>query len=218
MVFLRFPIQAQDVGALDDNELAAEIRLLGEVMAAVASIDRPLTGVEVDGALGVAALPLRSPQRDRAMTTDEFGVRRGSVPARDRTENDTMSDKRQARITSVHTVGVPVTDQDRALEFYVGTLGFDKLTDAPVEQLGGRWIVVAPAGSATTLALVPANPATPAGVPTGIRLSTNDARALHEALTSQGVETGELLVWPGVPPMFAIKDPDHNGLSVSEVS
>jgi catechol 2,3-dioxygenase-like lactoylglutathione lyase family enzyme len=34
-----------------------------------------------------------------------------------------------ARITEVGTVFVPVSDQDRALEFYVGTLGFEKRVD-----------------------------------------------------------------------------------------
>jgi len=32
-------------------------------------------------------------------------------------------------ITAVGTVIVPVTDQDRALEFYVGTLGFEVRID-----------------------------------------------------------------------------------------
>lgn len=128
----------------------------------------------------------------------------------------TMSDTPRARITSVHTVGVPVTDQDRAVEFYVGTLGLDKLMDAPVEQLGGRWIVVGPSGSGTTLALVPATPGVPAGVATGIRLGTDDAAALHATLIGRGADVGELLTWPGVPAMFAIKDPDGNGLSVTE--
>jgi lactoylglutathione lyase len=59
-------------------------------------------------------------------------------------------------ITGVRTIGVPVTDQDRAVEFYVGTLELDKRLDVPVEQLGGRWIEVAPPGSTTTIALVPA--------------------------------------------------------------
>jgi catechol 2,3-dioxygenase-like lactoylglutathione lyase family enzyme len=59
-------------------------------------------------------------------------------------------------ITGIRTVGVPVTDQDRAVEFYVGVLGLEKRLDVPAEQLGGRWIEVAPPGSATTIALVPA--------------------------------------------------------------
>jgi lactoylglutathione lyase len=119
-------------------------------------------------------------------------------------------------ITGVRTVGVPVTDQDRAVEFYVGTLGLDKRLDAPVEQLGGRWIEVAPAGSTTTIALVPARPGAPASVETGIRLTTTDATSLHQELAARGFEVGELLRWDDVPPMFAIRDPDGNGLEIVE--
>ena len=74
------------------------------------------------------------------------------------------------RITGVGTVGVPVTDQDRALEFYVGRLGFEKRRDLPFGD--ARWIEVAPPGSATTIALVAG------GIPAGIRLvSDGSARA-----------------------------------------
>jgi lactoylglutathione lyase len=121
-----------------------------------------------------------------------------------------------ATITDVRTVGVPVTDQDRAVAFYVDTLGFEKRLDAPVEQLGGRWIEVAPPRAATTIALVPARHGVPAGVETGIRLTAADAAAVHEDLQSRGVDVGELLRWPGVPPMFAVRDPDGNGLEVVE--
>jgi catechol 2,3-dioxygenase-like lactoylglutathione lyase family enzyme len=34
------------------------------------------------------------------------------------------------KITGVYTVGVPVSDQDRAIDFYEGTLGFAKRLDA----------------------------------------------------------------------------------------
>lgn len=119
-------------------------------------------------------------------------------------------------ITGVRTIGVPVTDQDRAIEFYVGTLGLDKRMDVPAEQLGGRWIEVAPAGSATTIALIPAHPGATTGVETGIRLTTADAAAAHQELVAGGVEVGELLRWDGVPPMFALRDPDGNGLEIVE--
>ena len=56
-----------------------------------------------------------------------------------------MNDQTKAQITGVHTVGVPVTGQDRALEFYVGTLGLAKRLDVPYGE-GGRWIEVAPPG------------------------------------------------------------------------
>jgi lactoylglutathione lyase len=119
-------------------------------------------------------------------------------------------------ITGVRTIGVPVTDQDRAVEFYVGTLGLEKRLDVPAEQLGGRWIEVAPPGSTTTIALVPARPGATTGVETGIRLTTADAVSLHEELVARGVGVDELLRWEGVPPMFAFRDPDGNGLEITE--
>ena len=87
------------------------------------------------------------------------------------------------RITEVATVGVPVTDQDRALHFYAGTLGFDKRLDAPFGP-GLRWIEVAPAGASTTVASTPAPPGARVGVDTGIRLTTRDAQADHTELTA----------------------------------
>ncbi|WP_433323032.1 VOC family protein [Spirillospora sp. CA-294931] len=122
----------------------------------------------------------------------------------------------QPKITGVRTIAVPVTDQDRAVEFYVGTLGLEKRLDAPMEQLGGRWIEVAAPGAQTSLALTPANQGTPAGVETGVRLVTPDAAVLHKALTEAGVDADDLLLWDGIPPMFVLRDPDGNGLAVVE--
>jgi catechol 2,3-dioxygenase-like lactoylglutathione lyase family enzyme len=127
-----------------------------------------------------------------------------------------MNEETTSPITGVRTVGVPVSDQDRALGFYVETLGLEKRLDAPVEQFGGRWIEVAPPGETMTIALVPAREGLPTGVETGIRLTTGAAAAVHADLQARGVEVGELLHWPGVPPMFAVHDPDGNGLEIVE--
>ena len=122
------------------------------------------------------------------------------------------------QVLSLRTVGVPVTDQDRSLDFYVGTLGMNKQLDAPLDELGARWIEVAPGDGGTTLALVLAKDQLPSGVETGIRLTTVDAAALHRHLFDLGVSVGELLNWPGVPPMFAFQDPDGNGLEIVQAS
>ena len=37
-----------------------------------------------------------------------------------------------ADITGIHTVGVPVADQDKALAFYTGTLGLSTRMDVPM--------------------------------------------------------------------------------------
>jgi len=118
-------------------------------------------------------------------------------------------------ISEVRTVGVPVADQDRALSFYVDTLGFDKRVDAPAGP-GRRWIEVAPPGAATTIALVLAHDGLTAGVETGIRLTTPSADTLHAELVARAVDVDEVLRWEGVPPMFAFRDQDGNGLEIVE--
>jgi lactoylglutathione lyase len=119
-------------------------------------------------------------------------------------------------ITGIYTVGVPVTDQDRALEFYVDTLGLEKRVDVSLERFGGRWIEVASRGAPVSIALVPERDGVPSGVETGIRLTTPDADVVHADLQSRGVDVGEMLRWPEAPAMFVIRDQDGNGLEVVE--
>ncbi len=129
-----------------------------------------------------------------------------------------MDETQTTRITDVGTVGVPVTDQDRALRFYVDTVGFEKRMDAAFGE-GERWIEVAPPGATTTIALVRAREGVPAGVETGIRFATEDATADHANLQARGVDVDvEVLRWPGVPPMFYFRDPDGNRLVIVERS
>lgn len=131
--------------------------------------------------------------------------------------SDDQSEETKVRITGVAAVGIPVRDQDLALAFYVDTLGMEKQLDVPTPG-GGRWVTVAPAGSpGPALALVAAHEGLPAGVETGIRLTTPDAGAAHARLSAAGVPVGEVLRWPGVPPMFTLKDPDGNGLELIEL-
>ncbi len=121
----------------------------------------------------------------------------------------------KTHITGVRTVSVPVSDQDTALEFYVGTLGFTKRLDTPTPN-GGRWIELVPGDDAILLTLEPAAPGTSRGA-IGIRFTTEDAEAAQAALAGAGVDTDEILRWPGVPAMFAFRDPDGNAFSVTEV-
>ena len=118
-------------------------------------------------------------------------------------------------ITGIRTIGVPVSDQDRALEFYLGRLGFEKRLDADMGG-GRRWIEVAPPGEATTVALIRARDDLPAGVETGIRFVAADAEAVHADLRAGGVDVDEVLRWPGVPPMFGFRDADGNGMEIVE--
>ena len=57
-----------------------------------------------------------------------------------------MSQRKNARgIRAVGRVVVPVTDQDRSLDFYTRVLGFEVRTDAVADE-SGRWLEVAPHG------------------------------------------------------------------------
>jgi catechol 2,3-dioxygenase-like lactoylglutathione lyase family enzyme len=122
-----------------------------------------------------------------------------------------------ARITEIGRVMVPVSDQQRALDFYVGTLGFEKRMDVPYGN-GDRWIEVAPPGTATAIALVPPRQGDPVGVETRISLSTDDAGAAHAALSDRGVDVDPEVMRMGgpVPPMFFFRDQDGNSLLLVE--
>jgi lactoylglutathione lyase len=120
-------------------------------------------------------------------------------------------------ITDVRTVGIPVTDQDQALAFYVDTLGFEKRLDAPISPTM-RWIEVAPPGAGTSIALTADEEGTgqATGTDTGIRFAVPDAEAEHAAMRDVGVAVSEVMHWPGVPPMYTVDDPDGNRFYVVE--
>lgn len=127
-----------------------------------------------------------------------------------------MTTTNGAGIVGVSTIGIPVENQDRALAFYRDVLGLEVRVDAPMPQLGGRWIMLAPAGAAVSVSLVIANESTPAGVETGIRFEAQDCDRARDVLRAGGADVGEVLRWPGVPAMFAAHDPDGNRFEVVE--
>jgi catechol 2,3-dioxygenase-like lactoylglutathione lyase family enzyme len=120
-------------------------------------------------------------------------------------------------ITQVATVMVPVTDQDRALEFYIGKLGFEKRTDIAFGD-SERWVEVAPAGSATSLALVLPREGQPTGIETRVAFASKDIDADHSDLGARGVDVDEQVMRMGdpVPPMFFFRDQDENNLLIVE--
>jgi predicted enzyme related to lactoylglutathione lyase len=129
-----------------------------------------------------------------------------------------MSTTRATHITEVGRVIVNVSDQDRALDFYVGTLGFEKRSDIPFGE-SDRWIEVAPADGKTTIAIVPPRQGQEAmGRETGIALSTEDVDADHAYLKERGADVDAEVMRMGgpVPPMFWLRDPDGNTLLVVE--
>jgi lactoylglutathione lyase len=120
----------------------------------------------------------------------------------------------QTTITDIGTVGIPVRDQDQAVDFFVGRLGFEKRLDVRSGE-SFRWVTVAAPGASTSVALI-AGP--DSGADTGIRFLVPDAETEHAATRQRGIEVGDLLRWPGVPPMFEFKDQDGNRFVIIEGS
>jgi catechol 2,3-dioxygenase-like lactoylglutathione lyase family enzyme len=118
-------------------------------------------------------------------------------------------------ITQVGTVMVPVSDQDKAIEFYVEKLGFEKRADSPFGD-GDRWVEVAPPAAATTLALVLPREGESTGIQTRVAFTTEDADGNHADLRARGVDVDDAVMHMGdpVPPMFFFRDQDGNRLLV----
>ena len=127
----------------------------------------------------------------------------------------------QLNLTQVGRVAVAVSDTDRALDFYVGTLGFEKVVDVPMGPPGMRWVEVAVSGAETTIALAPPPEGREAGgSETGICLDASDVDSVHAALKSAGADVDDEVSRYGgpVPPMFWLRDPDGNSLIVVQPS
>jgi catechol 2,3-dioxygenase-like lactoylglutathione lyase family enzyme len=123
-------------------------------------------------------------------------------------------------LTQVGRVCIPVADTDRAIDFYVNTLGFEKVVDIPMGE-AMRWVEVAVAGTPTTIALAPPPEGqSVGGAQTGIILDTTDVDADHAALKAAGVDVDEAVSRFGdpVPPMFWLRDPEGNSLIIVQPS
>src|ERR687894_428924 len=119
--------------------------------------------------------------------------------------------------TQVVSVSVPVSDQDRAKEFYVDTLGFELLMDNSCRE-GMRWIEVAPERSASSLMLVTWSDSLLPSMYRVIVVTTDDILAFHEDLVAKGVsfELPPTKSLHGTQAMF--RDPDGNALVLWERS
>jgi predicted enzyme related to lactoylglutathione lyase len=118
-------------------------------------------------------------------------------------------------ITHVKFVSIPTSDQDRALEFWTGQVGFTLMTDQPFSD-SQRWIELNVGGSDTRLVLF-----TPDGHEERVgsffngALACDDVEATYRQLSERGVEFDSP---PQKQPwgMFAtVRDPDGNAFVLS---
>lgn len=122
--------------------------------------------------------------------------------------------------TTVSSIGVAmftVSDQDAALAFYTGKLGFEVRADVRFGEHGeNRWVEVAPPGSVARLALNPPMGYEPGGGSIGVE--TPDVLAEHQRLSAIGgidLDPAPVAI-PGAPFLFMMRDPDGNHIAVVE--
>lgn len=114
-------------------------------------------------------------------------------------------------IAKVQLLSIPVSDQDRARDFYVDVLGLELVRDfqASPEM---RWVQVRPKGAQTSMTLVNWFPGMPAGSLRGLVLETDDLDAEVARLRGRGVAfEGDVRDDPWGR-SIVLRDPDGNGI------
>jgi predicted enzyme related to lactoylglutathione lyase len=117
-------------------------------------------------------------------------------------------------ITHIKFVGIPVSDQDRALKFYTEKLGFEIATDQPLGTQ--RWIELRVANSTTRLVLF-----TPPGHESRIgsffngSIACDNVEATHRQLSQRGVEFTQGPTQQPWGTFAKFRDPDGNEFVLS---
>ncbi len=119
-------------------------------------------------------------------------------------------------LTNLDVVSVPVSDQDRAKDFYAGKLGFTVLIDnAFGDQM--RWIMLRPPGSSTNITLVTWFETMPPGSLKGSVLACDDLEKTLGELTARGVTFNEPEAQQAPWGRWkTFDDPDGNGWVVQQ--
>jgi catechol 2,3-dioxygenase-like lactoylglutathione lyase family enzyme len=111
-------------------------------------------------------------------------------------------------------IGVPVTDADRAKDFYV-SIGFNADHDHKVsDEL--RFVQLTPPGSGCSIALGEGVSPMEPGSMQGLQLVVADIEAAHTMLSEAGVDHTEVQDFPWGRFVF-FRDPDGNGWAIQEI-
>ena len=119
-----------------------------------------------------------------------------------------------ATFTGISTVAIPASDPDATKRLFE-ELGLITQFDGDVAP-NFRWIALAASEGHAGVSVIAASDAVPAGIDTGVRFVTPDARSAHARLTELGLRVGPLLDWPTAPLMFEFQDHDGNTMYASE--
>jgi predicted enzyme related to lactoylglutathione lyase len=131
-----------------------------------------------------------------------------------RTEIDRIRRYRAGMDMKLELVAVPVTDVDRAKDFYVRA-GFNADHDHTVSE-DMRFVQLTPPGSACSIALGKGVTDAEPGSVRGLQLVVASADEARAELAGRGVEVGEVQDFPWGRFVF-FSDPDGNAWSVQEI-
>jgi len=112
-------------------------------------------------------------------------------------------------------VAIPVSDVDRAKEFYVERAGFNPDHDHAVGE-DIRFVQLTPPGSACSIAIGHGLTDAPPGSVKGMQMVVADIEAAHRELAGRGVEVSEINDFPWGSFVF-FEDPDGNRWAVQQV-
>jgi catechol 2,3-dioxygenase-like lactoylglutathione lyase family enzyme len=112
-------------------------------------------------------------------------------------------------------VAIPVSDVDRAKEFYVGKVGFDADHDHVVSD-EIRFVQLTPPGSACSIAIGKGVTDAAPGSVQGMQMVVSDIHAAHAELAGRGVEVTDVQDFPWGSFVF-FADPDGNRWAVQQL-
>jgi len=112
-------------------------------------------------------------------------------------------------------IAVPVSDVDRAKDFYVEKAGFNADHDHRVSD-ALRFVQLTPPGSGCSISIGEGISEMAPGSLEGLQLVVDDADAAREELAGRGVEVSEVQDFPWGRFVF-FKDPDGNGWAVQQI-
>lgn len=112
-------------------------------------------------------------------------------------------------------VQVPVSDVDRAKDFYTQRAGF--VLDHDHEVGGGiRFVQLTPPGSGASIAIGTGLTTMPPGSVEGLQLVVADVEAARDELTGRGLDVGDVQDFPWGRFLF-FADPDGNRWAVQQI-
>ena len=131
---------------------------------------------------------------------------------------------------TLEVVVVPVSDVDRAKDFYGEKLGFHVDHDTTVSP-GNRIVQLTPPGSGCSIVVMTQGAQMEPGTLKGLQLVVQDLRAAHAELLARGIDVSDIQVFEDGAPRPAreddeldyegfvfFRDPDGNGWAIQQLS